>query len=109
MLARGLGAEVDAVEHERRAARAIAAPITSPWTMSPARSECSTRSWTSVSIRARPGVAEDLDRLGGQVGAGDHAGAQGVVDVVVDVGDAVDQPDDLALERGGLLARGRSG
>ena len=32
----------------------------------------------------------------------EHAGAQRVVDVVVDVGDAVDQPHDPALERGRL-------
>ena len=50
----------------------------------------------------RPGVSEDLDRLAGEVGNGDHPGAQGVVDVVVDVGDPVDQADDLALERGRL-------
>ena len=35
----------------------------------------------------------------GQVAGGDHAGAQRVVDVVVDVRDPVDEPDDLALER----------
>ena len=48
---------------------------------------------------ARAGVAEDLDRSGGQVGGRDHAGAQRVVDVVVDVRDPVHQPHDLALER----------
>ena len=36
----------------------------------------------------------------GQVALAEHAGAQRVVDVVVDVGDAVDQPHDAALERG---------
>jgi len=34
--------------------RSMAPPTASPWTMSPARSECSTRSWTSVSIRCEP-------------------------------------------------------
>ena len=66
----------------------------------PPRSECSTRSCTSVSIRARPGRrrARRSPRAGRSAGA-QHAGAQRVVDVVVDVGDPVDQPDDLPLER----------
>src|SRR5918997_494958 len=34
--------------------RSIAAPTAAPWTMSCAAQECSTRSWTSVSIRAEP-------------------------------------------------------
>ena len=48
---------------------------------------------------ARAGVAEDRDLLQRQVGDLQHAGAHGVVDVVVDVGDAVHEADDLALER----------
>ena len=31
-----------------------------------------------------------------------YTGSQGIVDVVVDVGDTVDQPDDLAFERRAL-------
>ena len=38
----------------------------------------------------------------GRSASAQHAGAHGVVDVVVDVGDAVDEADDLALERRGL-------
>ena len=38
--------------------------------------------------------------LGRQVGLGDHAGADGVVDVVAQVGDAVGEPTHLTLERG---------
>ena len=45
------------------------------------------------------GLAEDRDLLARQVALGEHAGAQRVVDVVVDVGDAVDEPHDPALER----------
>ena len=45
------------------------------------------------------GVAEHLDRLLGQIDSRDHTGAHRVVDVVVDVRDAVDEPDDPALER----------
>ena len=61
---------------------------------------------TSVSIRGRAGRAEQLDLLGRQVGLGDDPGPDGVVDVVVDVGDAVDQPDDPALERRRLQRAG---
>ena len=50
-------------------------------------------------MRREPVVAEDRDLLRRQVGDPEHARAHGVVDVVVDVGDAVDEPDDLALER----------
>jgi hypothetical protein len=47
----------------------------------------------------RAGVASDRDRLARQLVLAQHAGAQRVVDVVVDVGDAVDEPHDPALER----------
>ena len=67
--------------------------------MSCAGPECSTRSCTSVSIRSRAGRAEDRDLLARQVARRDHAGPQRVVDVVVDVGDPVDEPHDPALER----------
>ena len=39
----------------------------------------------------RPRRAEHRDRLGRQVGGGEHPRSHGVVDVVVDVGDAVDR------------------
>ena len=73
--------------------------------MSPARSECSTRSWTSAVDALRAGVAEHGDRVVGQPAAVQHARAQRVVDVVVEVGDAVDDPDDPSLERRRLGAR----
>ena len=50
--------------------------------------------------------AEHRDRRLGQLGGVEHAGAQRVVDVVVDVRDAVDELDDAALER---LRRDRPG
>ena len=56
---------------------------------------------------ARAGVAEDGDLLRRQVGERQHARPHGIVDVVVDVGDAVDQADDLALERRGLARPAR--
>jgi hypothetical protein len=59
----------------------IAPPISSPWTISP---------------------AQHRDRVGGQVLRADHAGPNGVVDVMVDVGDPVHQADDPALQRGRL-------
>ena len=77
----------------------IASPASALWTMSPARSDCSTTSCTSASIRCAPVVAEHRDRLARQVGLVEHAGAQRVVDVVVDVGDAVEQPHDPSLQR----------
>ena len=46
--------------------------------------------------------AEDRDLLGGKVVDPQHARSHRVVDVVVDVRDAVHEPDDLALERRGL-------
>src|SRR5690349_10673147 len=48
---------------------------------------------------AGAGVAERCDLLLRQVGHAEDAGADRVVDVVVDVRDAVDDADDLALER----------
>ena len=87
----------------------IAPPTTVPWTMSPAAAECSTRSWTRVSIRRGPVSPRIAIGALGQLGGGDHAGTHRIVDVVVDVGDAVDEADDLALEGGGLSARDPSG
>src|ERR1035441_3057360 len=66
----------------------IASPISAPWTMSPAACE-----------GERTGVPQDRDRLARQVRGGDHAGPHRIVDVVIDVGDAVHQADDLALQR----------
>ena len=54
----------------------------------------------------RAGRAEQLDLRARQLGRVEHAGADGVVDVVVDVGDAVDQAHDLALERVRLVRPG---
>ena len=50
-------------------------------------------------MRAEPRRAEHRDRALRQLGGVEHAGAQRVVDVVVDVRDAVDELDDAALER----------
>ena len=51
----------------------------------------------------RAGVAEQLDLGSRQVGGREQSPADRVVDVVVDVGDAVDEPDDPSLERRRLL------
>ena len=59
---------------------------------------------TRVSIRLRPGRAEQLDLGGRQIGRLQDPRPQRVVDVVVDVGDAVDQLDDPPLQ-GRRLAR----
>ena len=50
-------------------------------------------------MRTEPVRAEQRDGCLGQLPRVEHAGAQGVVDVVVDVRDAVDDLDDAALER----------
>ena len=52
---------------------------------------------------ARPGRAEQLDLGAREFVLGKDARPKGVVDVVVDVGDAVDEPDDSALERPRLV------
>ena len=54
----------------------------------------------------RAGRAEDLDLVGRQVALLEDPVADRVVDVVVDVRDTVDDPDDLPLERLGLAAAG---
>ena len=82
--------------------RSIAPPISSDWAMSPAAAErrrcrgpgcrCARRAWRRAA----------RSRRAGRSSVRDHPGAQRVVDVVVDVGDAVDDPDDPALERRGL-------
>src|SRR6478672_7576572 len=43
--------------------------------------------------------SEKFDLPARELRGREHAGADRVIDVVVDVGDAVDEPDDLALER----------
>ena len=53
----------------------------------------------------RAGVARISICRSREVSGRDHAGADRVVDVVVDVRDPVDQADDLSLERRGLRAR----
>ena len=74
--------------------------------MSPATADCSTRSWTSVSMRCPPGRAEQRDLVARQVAFLEDPVADRVVDVVVDVRDPVDDAHDLALERRRLLRTG---
>ena len=52
------------------------------------------------------GRAQEGHRRRREIGLGDQPGAQGVVDVVVDVGDAVADADDAALEGGGTSCAG---
>ena len=102
----GVGAQVDALEHERaqRSHRARRPP--SPCTMSPASAECSTQvAHERVDpLRAGRSRARRSPRPG-RSPAREHPGAQRVVDVVVDVGDPVDHPHDPALQRRGGGAR----
>ena len=53
---------------------------------------------TMVPILAPVGAADPVDRSGRDVGGGDDPGADGVVDIVIDVGHQIRQPDDLRLE-----------
>ena len=59
-------------------------------------------SWPSVSMRSEPVAPSSLDLFARQSLSRNHTGADRVVDVVVEVGDAIDQTDDLSLERRGL-------
>ena len=53
-------------------------------------------------VDPRPvGVTEHVERLPRQLALVQHTGTDGVVQVVVDVGDPVREPHDLRLERGG--------
>ncbi len=54
-------------------------------------------------MRFDAGRPEQLDLVARQIGFGQQAEADGVVDVVVDVRDAIDDAHDLALERLRLL------
>ena len=45
---------------------------------------------------------EHIERTGRELAGLEHARPERVVDVVIDVGDAVGEPDDLGLEGGGL-------
>ena len=71
------------------------------WRMSPLRSLSSTRSCTRASIRREPVRAEQPDWPRRQLVRVQHARADGIVDVVVDVRHAVDELHDPALERRG--------
>ena len=63
-------------------------------------------SCTSASIRAEPVRPSTVDRPRGQVLLVQQTRAQGVVDVVVEVRDAVDHPHDPPLLRRGLRRAG---
>src|SRR2546421_648438 len=56
--------------------------------------------------RWRSGRAEQLDLLSRKIARIEHPRPDRVVDDVVDVGDAVDEADDLALERVRLVGPG---
>ena len=63
-------------------------------------------SCTSVSIRREPRAPRSAISSLRQLVRREDARADGVVDVVVDVGDAVDEAHDLPLERGRLARAG---
>jgi hypothetical protein len=88
--------EVDLVEHEACAAVHRRAGLVAWTTMSPARRVLDEVVHEAVDPRAA--VRARRDRVARQVARAARRRA-GVVDVVVDVGDAVDEPHDPALER----------
>ena len=100
-----LRAEVDALEHERSQREHCAADLLALDDVAGAARSSRRGRARAVSIRREPPVAEQRDLLAREVGRIEDPEAHRVVDVVVDVGDAVDDPDDLALERRGLLRR----
>ena len=103
---RAAGAQVDAVEHELAQAQHRAADLLALDDVAGLGVEWATMSRTRVSIRAEPvGPSSSISAAGRSAGRQDP-GAQGVVDVVVDVGDAVDQLHDPALERRRLVRAG---
>ena len=71
--------------------------------MSPSRAEFSIRSWTRRVDPLGAAPAEDRDLVEREIALLEDPVADRVVDVVVDVGDPVDDADDLALERLRLL------
>ena len=98
--------EVDALEHERAEREHRRADLVALDDVARARPRCSTRSWTSVSIRCAPVGPRIAISSRGRSRLLEDPVADRVVDVVVDVGDAVDDPDDLPLERLGLAVAG---
>ena len=98
--------QVDAVEHELAQAQHRAADLLALDDVAGLGVEWATMSRTRVSIRAEPVGPSSSISAARQVRGPQDAGAQGVVDVVVDVGDAVDQLHDPPLERRRLARAG---
>ena len=94
-------AEIDVVEHERAKGEHRAADLLALDDVAGALGALDQIVDERVDP-ARPPIAEQCDFVLRQVGGVEDSEADGVVDVVVDVGDAVDDADDLALERRGL-------
>ena len=101
------GPEVDAVEHERAQREHRGADLLALDDLRRALGALDEVVHEPVDPR-RSGRPEQLDLGAREVALAQDPVADGVVDVVVDVRDAVDDADDLALERGRLaLARVR--
>ena len=77
----------------------MASPTSGDCRMSSTPSDGSTMSWTSAVDSCRPVGPEDRNLVAWQVVLAEQPVPHGVVDVVVDVRDAVDEPHDLPLER----------
>ena len=86
--------------------RSIAPPTSLLCTMSPASAELLDDVAHKGVDALRAGWAEQVDLLGREVLTPEDPRPQRVVDVVIDVGDAVDELDDPALQRGRLVAAG---
>ena len=91
-------AEVDALEHERAQGEHRGADLVALPDVTRARGGLDEVVDERVDP-ARPGGTEQLDLVLRELAGVEHAGAHRVVDVVVDVGHAVDQADDPSLER----------
>ncbi len=93
-----VGAEIDAVEHERAEREHRGADLLALDDVALAGRALDQVVDEPVDA-LRACRAQDLDLLVREVGLGEDAVADRVVDVVVDVGDAIDDADDLSLER----------
>ena len=97
--------EIDALEHERAQREHRAADLVALRDVARLRGRLDEVVHERVDA-PRAGFAEHGDLVARQVVGGEHPGADRVVDVVVDVRDAVDDADDLPLERLRLVGAG---
>src|SRR5438105_8454409 len=105
MLLARLPAEIHTIEHERAQGHHCAADLVALRDVPRLRRRLDEIVDERVDA-ARPGRAEDRDLVRRQVVGREHAGTNRVVDVVVDVGNAIDDAEDLPFLGHGLVRAG---